>query len=66
MKNEHIVTAQRTTGTKTRTFCQSKYVKLTFDVFQSWGTRAYYSESSCGFFSFNPTDRPNIRKRIRR
>ena len=40
------------------------------DVNVNWGTRAPYSETSCDisffrFFFYNPTDRPNIRKRIK-
>ena len=50
------------------------HISVNVNLRSSWCTRASYSETPCvcvcvfffRFFFFNPTDRPNIRKRIRR
>ena len=49
------------------------HISVNVNLRSSWCTRASHSETPCvcvcflfRFFIFNPTDRPNIRKRIRR
>ena len=71
LKTEHSNSIE-----KNRNISYSALCILLIQICECWlltsscGTRASYSETTCdfffSFFFFNPTHRPNIRKRIRR